>query len=270
MNLLKRINRNNFTCKRLKVEASKKLIDAGFLKGNQGYQKFIILARSRVGTNLLISYLNSHPNIFALGEMWGNNHHTETIAYRKSNPLEYLSMYCYRGYDKCIKAVGFKIFYYHPVNGESRLIWNNLQDSKDIKVIHLKRSNILRTHLSRAIAGKTDKWTVTGSKNISLENKAVKLSADECLKVFQQTRKWETEADDFFKQHSVLEVNYEDLISDAHNELEKVQNFLDLPLKRLKTSLKKQNPEPLSKLISNYSELKNQFENTEWIKFFED
>ena len=171
MNILKRINRNNFTSKRLKIEFSKYFIDFGLQKANNDYQKFIILARSRVGSNLLISYLNSHPNIHALGEMFGNNHNEANINFRKENPLKFLNEFCFRSYAKGIKAVGFKIFYYHPVNGESRAIWDDLKNMKDLKIIHLKRENILRTHLSRAIAGQTDKWTVTTVNNIPLEKK---------------------------------------------------------------------------------------------------
>ena len=98
----------------------------------------------------------------------------------------------------------------------------------------------------------------------------VQLSADECLKVFEQTRKWETEFEQYFSGHPLLEVKYEDLITDNNNELERVTEFLDLPLYKLQTSLKKQNPEPLNNLISNYSELKEYFKNTQWNVFFEE
>jgi LPS sulfotransferase NodH len=270
MNIIKRINSNNFTFKRLKIEISKIFIDFGLLKGKTDYQKFIILARSRVGSNLLISYLNSHPNIHALGEMFGNNHKETVINYRKANPVKYINELCFREYGSYIKAVGFKIFYYHPVKGESRAIWDELKNMKDLKIIHLKRENILRTHLSRAIAGQTDKWTVTTENNIPVEKKKVVLSKEECLQAFEQTRNWEKEFDEYFSGHQVINMKYEDLITDNNQELERVTEFLNLPLHKLETTLKKQNPEPLNNLISNYPELKEHFKDTEWKMFFED
>ncbi len=271
MSLLKRLNSNNFTSKRFSVELSKLFIDAHLLKGNEQYQKFIVLGRSRVGSNLLISYLNSHPNIFGLGEMFGNNHSQKVIDYRKQNPMQYLNDFCYRKYPENIKAVGFKIFYYHPVKDESREVWQKMQEDKSIKVLHIKRENILRTHLSWAIAGKTDKWTITSSSHLpSTDSKLIELSPDECINAFEKTKKWEAEFDEFFNEHQMLQVSYENLLSDTQNELEKVQMFFDLPLHKLTTALKKQNPEPLSNLISNYAFLKKHFANTQWAVFFED
>jgi LPS sulfotransferase NodH len=270
MSLIKRLNSNNFTSKRLSIELSKILIDSHILKGNKEYQKFIVLGRSRVGSNLLISYLNSHPNIFALGEMFGNNHSEKVIIYRRENPLEYLTDNCYRKYPEKIKAVGFKIFYYHPVKDESRTIWQKLKEDKELKILHVKRENILRTHLSWAIAGKTDKWTITGNNNIPVNNKSIELSAEDCVISFEKTRKWETEFDEYFKDHQILQVNYENLTSNTQDELENVQQLFNLPLHKLHTALKRQNPEPLKNLISNYSDLKRQFTDSEWGNFFEE
>lgn len=270
MNFIKRLNSNNFTYKRLTVELSKILIDSSVLKGTNDYQKFIILGRSRVGSNLLASYLNSHPNIFALGEMFGKNHSDKLIEYRKEKPMQYLTDYCYRKYPKNIMAVGFKIFYYHPVRNEPRTIWENLKEEKDLKILHIKRNNILRTHLSWAIAGKTDKWTLTGRNHIPEKLKTIELSFDDCLRFFEKTRAWESEFDEFFKDHQILQVSFENLNIHTQDELEKVQQFFNLPLFKLHTALKRQNPEPLKNLISNYSVLKQQFANTEWSKFFEE
>jgi LPS sulfotransferase NodH len=270
MNSIKKINRNNFTYKRLKIEFSKFLIDKGIIKGQNDYQKFIILGRSRVGSNLLISYLNSHPNIFANGEFFGNCVSGNILKYRWNNPNDYLHNYCFKNYNKNIKAVGFKIFYYHPVKGEPKTIWSLLGDMKDLKVIHLKRNNILRTHLSKEIASKTDKWIKTGSNDIAIDEKATKLSKEECLKVFEETTKWQKDFDELFKDHQKIDIYYENILNDNRNELKRVQQFLDLKVYDLKTALIKQNPEPLNKLIANYSELKQQFAGTQWAGFFED
>lgn len=70
---------------------------------NYNYKKFIIITRSRTGSNLLISLLNNHPEIEAHGEI-----------FRRLNgktPKEIMANYFSQKPNR-IKYVGFKIFYY--------------------------------------------------------------------------------------------------------------------------------------------------------------
>ena len=272
MNLIKTIKSPNFNSKRLQIEFSKILINRGIIKGQDKYQKFIILGRSRVGSNLLISYLNSHPSVYAHGELFGNTTPSGLVEFRWNKPEEYLYKYGYRNYSSRIKAVGFKIFYYHPVKGEPKKIWDILKNIDGLKVIHLKRRNILSTHVSKEIAGKTDKWTTTGN-TVPVNERTICLSPEDCLKAFEETRQWENHFNDFFNNNNGgrnYDVYYEDLITNTDDELKKILHFLNQDEYELKTSLKKQNPEPLNKLISNYDELKNHFQGTQWSRFFED
>mgnify|MGYP006437466411 CR=1 FL=1 len=48
------------------IKNSKKRVLSIF--DHENFTKFIVLSRSRTGSNLLISMLNSHPNISAEGE----------------------------------------------------------------------------------------------------------------------------------------------------------------------------------------------------------
>ncbi|MGB9498505.1 MAG: hypothetical protein ACKVE4_01885 [Dissulfuribacterales bacterium] len=63
---------------------------------------------------------------------------------------------------------------------------------------------------------------------------------------------------------------YEDLVAHLEDTFGNVTDFLDLEYEGPKTTLKKQNPERLSDLVTNYSELKEAFSGTEWQAFFED
>ena len=117
--------------------------------GNNQYRRFIVLSRSRTGSNLLISLLNSNPYIHAKGEIFSKlsgRNYKEVLAKAFSKQPYY------------VKASGFKIFYYHPSDDISCGIWDDLQSLDDLHVIHLKRRNILRTLLSRKIAGLNDVW----------------------------------------------------------------------------------------------------------------
>ena len=79
------------------------------------YNKFVIIARSRTGSNLLRSYLNSHPNIEA---------HDELFRELKRKSCQEIWKGLFIKKNKKIKYVGFKIFYYHPLEGSDNSIWN--------------------------------------------------------------------------------------------------------------------------------------------------
>lgn len=114
--------------------------------GSYDYKRFIVVTRSRTGSNLLISFLSSHPNVRAQWEI-----------FNKLNGRSYKDILT-SAFDKqpyYIRASGFKIFYYHPEDAQDREypdIWQSLRNMKDLKIIHLKRRNILRTLISRKIA----------------------------------------------------------------------------------------------------------------------
>lgn len=241
---------------------------AAFLKyrllkpfGGWNYIPFIVLSRSRTGSNLLISFLDSHPNIYARDEVFGWLH--------GKTPRQALEeFYCRQ--PPYIKAAGCKIFYYHPQDEDSGEIWKRLMDMRKLRVIHLKRDNILRTLLSRKIAGRQDTWKDTQSESNLTKKKWVFFTFNELKQGFEQTRHWEIEYQNLFSSHPMINISYEDLIRNPENEFKRITDFLFVSAWIPQTSLKKQNPEPASRLIVNYEELKNAFAGTKWERFFED
>ena len=141
MAIMNSVRRGIKNPKKALAVVSHKLLSA---VGNNQYRRFIVLSRSRTGSNLLISLLNSHPHIYTEREIFG-----------KLSGRNY------------VKAKGFKIFYYHPLDDDSCSIWDELQSLDDLYVIHLKRRNILRTLLSRKTAGIQDVWSVGSDRHSS-------------------------------------------------------------------------------------------------------
>ena len=121
----------------------------GRIIGHYDYKKFIVLTRNRTGSNMLISMLNSHPSIYARYEI---------IRTLNGNTVPNIMNKFYSRYPRFVKAVGFKIFYYHPGDDESGTVWNELRRMENLYIIHLKRRNILRTVLSKEIAHVTEAW----------------------------------------------------------------------------------------------------------------
>lgn len=247
------------------------------LTENMNYQKFIILGRSRSGSNYLRGLLNSHSQVHVFGEIFQNK---EQIGWAIGNypqdeytlneflnhPVEFLNKRVFHKFPRQIRAVGFKIFYYHARDEQWQPVWEYLRLLNDLKVIHIKRRNILETHLSRQRAILTDRWfNLTGERE---QAPRVTLDYEECLTDFEQTRRMEIETANFFLDHPILDVYYEELSHEPERIMNGVMDFLNVRRENLKTETYKQSSQPLSSAIENYIELKSRFQETPWIEFF--
>ena len=278
-------NQFNYYFKHSVLSLKVQLVDRNMLKGQTGYTKFIVLGRKRTGSNLIMTSLNSHKNIIPYGEIfnrinprgWGfipvGYRNPGDVNLLNEKPVEFISNRLFRNYPDSVKAVGFKIFYFHtPFHEEQKdLVWQYLKENNDIKVIHLKRRNILKAHLSEKIALKTRKWVNifdTNSENFG--GVRITLDYDECLRDFEYTRKMEREFDSLFMEHEKLDVFYENLHRNFSEEMEKIQKFLELTPYPLKPQIFKQSRNELHEAITNFDELKYKFSPTEWKCFFED
>jgi LPS sulfotransferase NodH len=254
-------------------------IETGLLPGNDHYVRFIILGRSRVGSNFLRGLLNSHSQAHVFGEIFQNK---EEIAwampgYRQTagdlqlfrqEPVQFVEDKVFHKFSPQITAVGFKIFYYHAQDPQWTPLWQYLQNDRSIKVIHIKRRNILKTHLSRQRAVQTDRWVNTSGEG--RRSAPLSLSFEACLQDFQETRSWEEQYDATFHDHEMLEVIYEELAADNAAIMQRVQSFLGLQPETLTPETYKQSSAPLSEAIANYGELKSRFAGTPWHAFFVD
>ncbi|MCA9934350.1 MAG: sulfotransferase [Anaerolineales bacterium] len=247
------------------------------MAGSDTYTKFIVLGRSRTGSNFLRSLLNDHPQVETYGEIFRNKEamdwdHIGRLQNDKmhqlllNDPVKLVSDKVFRRYPKETAAVGFKIFYYHAQDPGWQAIWPYLLAQTDIHVIHMKRANILQTHLSRKRAELTDSWVNTGGERE--KGTAVLLNYDECLADFERTRAYEEEYDHLFAAHPKIELIYEALSADYAGEMQRIQEFLHLPLRPVQPGTYKQSHKSLSQSITNYHELKEQFAGSPWEGFF--
>lgn len=232
--------------------------------GHRNYKHFIIVARDRTGSNLLLQFLNSHPNIKADWEIFNK------LAGESEE--EILSK-CFSRQPFYIKAKGFKIFYMHPMDDNTGKIWDMLQAMHDLHVIHLKRKNILRTEMSSKIAYLTGVWRIRpGDKRPEANRNTVTihLSKEELEQRFELTKKWENRADHRFNNHHKLTIYYEDLSSWPKEVFRTITDFLGVEYRQPHSTMRKQATRRMKEVISNYDELKTSFFETEWQSFFED
>ena len=229
--------------------------------GSVDFVPFIVLTRSRTGSNMLISMLDSHPNIRAEGEL-----------FRDLNPkFSGLALnLVFSRQPRHVRASGFKIFYGHARKGGATSVWDKLERMDRLSVIHLKRENILRALVSDRIARDQGVWLTKSPKDLPKQCKRIKLSVAEAEREFNLTRLHELEGDRRFSAHPRLEVYYENLVSDIPATFKKVTEFFCVPYVEPRIQLHKQNPEPLKDLLVNYDELKAAFSGTDWQQFFDD
>lgn len=231
--------------------------------GHTDYRRFVVLSRSRTGSNLLISFLDSHPNIRAQGEILRKLDGRRTAIEIADG--------AFGREPRSIKAKGFKIFYYHPIGLKDTGIWEHLAGMDGLHVVHLKRRNLLRTIISRKIAGEEGVWKVRDApKGAGTSRKQVSFTVDELTRAFERTRQWEREGDARFRDNPLVTVHYEDIVQRTGPTFRMLTDFLGVPYVQPRTSLVRQNPETTHDLIANHAELAAAFEGAEWRPFFDE
>lgn len=231
--------------KRIIRKINKALLDLGHKEGSG---KFVIISTARTGSNLLVSLLNSHPKISCHGEVFK--------VYTNKEALQSNWDAIFRNTKTKKQCVGFKLFYEHPLNSSNKFIWDLIENDHSIKIIHLKRNNLLKSYTSLQIAYKSDVWAKKNdNQNILLEDKRVHINITECFNYFKETEKSIQNVKKKFVKHNYTEITYEDFILDKQNQMDKLFKWLNLPSFKVSSNLKKQNKEPLKDLIINYKEL---------------
>jgi LPS sulfotransferase NodH len=258
-------------------------VETGLTKGSTNYEKFVVLGVSRSGSNLLRDLLNAHSQVVMFGELFRNDdslawdcpvndrmksRSRKILSLIRNDPVKLMDTQVFGRAPADVKAVGFKMFYYHAKGENLSAIWPYLKERKYIKIIFLKRRNMLKRYVSLVKAKNTNVWRDgTGKKT-----EDVKITIDylECLESFEQVQKWEEEFAAFFRDHECIDVVYEYLAQDNEPETKRIQEFLRLEHQDVKPSIYKQSKKSLAETIRNYSELKRRFEGTPWIEFFDD
>lgn len=262
-----------------KVNAINRALDTGLLPGHTDYVRFVIVSRGRSGTSLLRSLLDDHPQVATFGEIfrrygaigWDRRDYQAAPAQLRlieKDPVAFLETCLFRKYPRQITAVGFKLFYYHARNPEWESVWPYLREQPDIHIIHLRRQNMLATHLSLRRAFLTNKWSNGSGQAENVP--PLTLTYEECLEAFEKTQEWETWAEQFFAGKPMLQMSYEALSQDYEGEMKRAQAFLGLDYQRTRPRLYKQNRQSLADSIANYAELKECFAGTPWQQFFMD
>jgi LPS sulfotransferase NodH len=251
------------------------------LSGSDNYQRFVVVGIARTGSTLLVNLLNAHSRVLAFGELFRSPEtigwdtapfntvrSAKLLALYRADPVVFIDECIFRRWPRGCGAVGFKLFYYHARQLPFSRVWEYLAANRDIRILHIKRRNILKQYYSLEQAHKTNVWD--SSKSDPDEQPPLCLEIDACRRHFAWVRSLEDDCTQFFKAHDMKDVYYEDLAANSGREMKGVQDFLGLHHERLSVKVVRQRRRPLSDAIVNYAELKRAFDGTPWAEFFED
>ena len=244
--------------------------------------RFILLASGRTGSNFLASLLNSHPRARCFGEIFnpsavdripwkcaGYETTPELLRLRDDDPVTLLERVIFSNHPSGVRACGFKMFYYHARTPPWDAIWPYLRDDRSLEVIHLRRRNELRKHVSEEVARMTGRWHIAhdadAHRDISL-----KLDIGRCMRAMDLFPEQERQALAALGSHQTIDIYYEDLLKHEATRMVEVQRFLGLDDRRLHAETKKQIRQPLSDLISNYDQVREALAGTRWNMFLDD
>lgn len=211
----------------------KQIIDQLSLNRRTDYTSFVILCEPRSGSTVLHTYLNSHPQIMSFGEILREN--TE----KKSPAKDPLSHLVFKPHAQAILAVGLKLFYEYFDDARFADDFNVIITQPNIKVIHLTRKDRMKQYRSLKIAEATNVW----STNVITKKMpdAIELDLLDYQHYLDKSESLQASILRLFAEHDILDVTYEDLTSETDLILTKIQNFLNVPVRKLFTLLKKQN-----------------------------
>ena len=249
--------------------------------------KFLVVGVQRSGTTFIGSSLDSHPDIKYVGEIfkirgWYLNRASRKLTRRKAFSGEngystwmddslwrQLGHYCWRSrnteqyldhfysiYDH--DAAGFKLMssQAHRFGGIIPYVKQN-----QVKVIHIIRDNLLKTHISRLTASSRSLYhshkTVNSSKIvIPVSDLIANLE-----KIKNDNQHWH---DTFSGTADYLQVSYESFVKDRVRISDNMLSFLGVDYQEIKSSLVKINPDSLEDIIANFDEVSSQLAGTEF------
>ena len=241
--------------------------------------KFLIITRGRTGSNFLFSLFDSHPRI---------RHYSEIISPRRlRNKKGFKEEIVARGsvafFKKCFEpvdkelTVGMK-FHYHHFHENYGKKWDipDLYQTLDyfvsdrsIKILHLKRRNILKTLISVRVSDQTKQYVLRNESERKNDIR-IKLAMADCRREFRQTRENEKKSDGLFRHHEVLEVAYEDLVDEETATCNRILDFLRVPRHPMASKIFQRNTRSLRDVVENYEKIKNKIAGTSREVFFEE
>ncbi|RMH36374.1 MAG: hypothetical protein D6694_13940 [Gammaproteobacteria bacterium] len=238
---------------RFRHQARIRLISLLGLHGRK--QPLFVLARQRTGSNLLLDYLNSIPQISMAHEFLNPEFY---YGFRpKSGTKEDL----FRHIERSLNALPGEISGCKILIGQFDLHGITLEDLHNLfpeaKFLVLYRRSILKQFVSLKIARTTKQYLANDPTSVRTTN--VTITLDELEEFYQLNN---AEYQSVLKYPWMREkgrlIVYEDLAVAPQETFDNVVfPFLNIPRSKIQTSLVKQGKRPVEEVVENYASIKD-------------
>jgi len=245
--------------------------------------KFIITCAPRTGSTMLRMMLNSHPKIVCHGEVISLNGkpnlgkkrqkkidvNSEQLAkIRSQDPVNFLYKYVLNEKQNNCEAVGVKIKY-RQLEEQFKDIFQKISNDHSISIIHLTRKNLLKRHVSHKLAGSNKTPTVILDPAKKKEQPKIAINVQCCIEDISSAKEAEIRFREYFKDHKIFEIVYEDILADQNRVINKLQKFLDIKPIDLNLKTIKVNSDNLEDIVENYQELAMAIQETSYAQYLD-
>jgi LPS sulfotransferase NodH len=237
--------------------------------------RFLVTGVQRSGTSLLVWLLDSHPQIRCYGGVFNRGSpgtldpHAEssipmierlyTSEERLDDPAHRYE--CEPGGPR---AVGFKV---HPNQWAASVCLGHVVEATEIKVLHMRRRNVLRLLVSDVNARRTGTWNSIYAEDATRAPVAVSREQLEQMDAYCERVSQEIARD--FAAHEIREVWYEDLARARSDAMAPVQSFLGVDaVADLHTDTIQLGVARLEDAVENYDELAREVAGTPLQRYF--
>lgn len=242
----------------------------------------IILTTQRSGSTFLVSCLQAHPDVLCRGELLiagmgmktprmleGHRHAVKLVRFLWTGAW-HSTRTMRRFYEiEGPKAHVFKAMYNHL---QPPWTLNYLRSRKDIRIIHLRRRNLLKQYVSYLLMGQRREQRWLPNTTVPVPPLRIRVSPDRALKYFRRMQEFYPRFEQLFADHPILPLVYEDIVEAQqlkHDVAFQLCDFLQVPRRLLTSELIKINPERLWEIVTNYDALSSTLRQTKFAEFLD-
>lgn len=232
----------------------------------QQVTRFILLFVGRTGSTYIISKLNTHPNVCALGEKLVDFTIGETEA-----QLNWVEKFLRPPLAGRNKAIGFKTKFvdiFDP-GGFAQVV-----RTSQSKIIYLRRQNHIKAVVSRLNSDRL--WKTSKEWHLYDETNRLPpfvIEPNDFDQKLKHRLKVDSELDNYVKdlRLPILSLSYEELLLNESVLFERIFTFLNVnPKLTLKGNTIKNTPDDLSKIMINFDEIRLRYEGTQFESMFDE
>lgn len=238
----------------------------------------VILTTQRTGSSFLVECLASHPQIECAREILEGHPDEPKPVYRGP----------FRRVVKLTHIVGSGAWrpghrmegYFNGGRAQVRMfkvMYNQLarpfalrylREHEEIRILHLRRENLLKLHVSTLLMPKRRELQATAP----VAPICIRVDPVRAIASMRMAGERFERFEEIFARHPLLTLTYENLIDGQSMQAETVRRicgFLGVPPQPMRSSLVKVNPESLRNTVTNYDELAAAVSRTEFAHMLE-